>query len=186
MRVTPSSATSSKTPKPWTRWTRSPSRCCKTSSSPCWPPCLSARPALFDCVLASPMASHTQGTRLAASTGSPGSGSDRSRTRRWPSCATPPAPRRSATTSTNNETPPQDQLTKHHEYPRGDEDSRDRLTRDPLGHPPMAQFAAASTRCQRRASATRGYFVAAKVWRQRACKVKPGAVLLAYSRRAAL
>jgi RNA polymerase primary sigma factor len=105
--------------------------------------------------LASPMVSHAQGTRLAASTGSPGSGSDRSRTRRWPSCATPPAPRRSATTSTNNETPPQDQLTKHHEYPRGDEDSRDRLTRDPLGHPPMAQFAAASTRCQRRTSATR-------------------------------
>jgi RNA polymerase primary sigma factor len=39
--------------------------------------------------------------------GSPGSGSDRSRTRRWSSCATPPAPRRSATTSTNQGIPPE-------------------------------------------------------------------------------
>ena len=44
-RVTLSSATLSKTPRPWSRSTRCPLTCCKMSCNQCWPRCLNGKPA---------------------------------------------------------------------------------------------------------------------------------------------
>ncbi len=87
-------------------WCHSP--CSGTTCERCWPRCPSERPAWSGCVLASPMASRAPWTRSATSTASPGSGSGRSKPRRWPSCVDPRAPRYSAATSTNKRTLAQD------------------------------------------------------------------------------
>jgi RNA polymerase primary sigma factor len=104
-KATPSSATSSKTPRPWSPWTRSHSGCYRTTSGPCWPPYPSGKPALSSCDLDSPTAHHAPSMKSATSTASPENASGRLKPRRWPSCATPPAPRRFATISTSKEMP---------------------------------------------------------------------------------